>query len=154
MHFIPLKDRQYTSEDMKLKKVYDQFGALLMELEKKALPADICSKINERIQIINNSTLSGTPLIKLINQVQKETLKQLEQQLKIVPERYYQGMWMLLGMSGIGLPIGVAFGLSIGNIGLLGTGLPIGMLIGLMIGIAMDKKALQEGRQLAIRISC
>ena len=153
MHFIPLKDRQYTAEEIKLKKVYEQFRALLMELEKKALPADICSTINERIQTINNSALSGTPLINLINQVQKDTLKQLEQQLKIVPQRHYQGMWMLLGMSGIGLPIGVAIGLSIGNIGLLGTGLPIGMLIGLMIGIFMDKKALQEGRQLAIKIS-
>jgi hypothetical protein len=61
-------------------------------------------------------------------------------------------MWMLFGMSGIGLPIGVAFGLSIGNIGLLGLGLPIGMAIGLAIGMSLDKKALNEGRQLNIEI--
>jgi hypothetical protein len=34
---------------------------------------------------------------------------------------------MVLGMSAFGIPMGVAFGLSMGNIGLLGIGLPIGM---------------------------
>jgi hypothetical protein len=55
-------------------------------------------------------------------------------------------------MSAIGLPLGVAFGVSVGNLGLLGLGLPIGMAIGIAIGTAMDKKALQEGRQLNVEI--
>ena len=59
---------------------------------------------------------------------------------------------MVLGMSAIGLPIGSAFGLLIGNIGLLGLGLPIGMVIGLLIGYRMDKKAQAEGRQLNIEL--
>ena len=56
---------------------------------------------------------------------------------------------MVLGMSSFGLPMGVAFGLALGNIGLMGLGLPIGMGIGLAVGTNMDKKALAEGRQLA-----
>ena len=59
---------------------------------------------------------------------------------------------MLFGFTGFGLPIGVAFGLLMGNIGLMGLGLPIGMAIGLAFGVTMDKKALNEGRQLNIAI--
>lgn len=59
---------------------------------------------------------------------------------------------MLFGFTAFGLPIGVAFGLSLGNIGLLGLGLPIGMAIGFAIGSLLDKKAFTEGRQLNIEI--
>jgi hypothetical protein len=55
-------------------------------------------------------------------------------------------------MTSFGLPLGVAFGISIGNIGLLGLGLPIGMAIGLAVGTSMDKKAAAEGRQLAFEV--
>ena len=61
-------------------------------------------------------------------------------------------MWLAIGMSAFGLPIGVAFGLSIGNIGLMAIGLPIGMAIGAAVGTGMDKKALEAGRQLDIEI--
>jgi hypothetical protein len=76
-------------------------------------------------------------------------LKLLEKEQKIVPKKHYQTLWMVLGMSSFGLPMGVAFGLALGNIGLMGLGLPIGMGIGLAMGTKMDKKALAEGRQLA-----
>lgn len=51
-------------------------------------------------------------------------------------------------MSAFGIPMGVAFGLSIGNLGMLGIGLPIGMGIGVAAGTVMDNKAFKEGRQL------
>lgn len=57
---------------------------------------------------------------------------------------------MVLGMSAFGIPMGVAFGLSMGNIGLLGIGLPIGMGVGVGVGSYLDKKALTEGRQLDV----
>ena len=72
----------------------------------------------------------------------------------MVPKNYYRNMWLALGMSVFGLPIGVAFGASIGNMGLLGVGLPIGMAIGTLVGSQMDKKALKESRQLNIEIKC
>ncbi len=55
---------------------------------------------------------------------------------------------MSLGMAAFGLPLGVVFGSSTGNMGLLGIGLPIGMVIGMGVGSKMDKKAFEEGRQL------
>jgi hypothetical protein len=48
--------------------------------------------------------------------------------------------------------MGVAFGISLGNLGLLGLGLPIGMAVGVGVGSMMDKKALQEGRQLDFEV--
>ncbi|MFY8110592.1 MAG: hypothetical protein ACOVKP_01170 [Flavobacterium sp.] len=87
-----------------------------------------------------------------MTQKQTKIIKLLEKELKIVPKNYYRNLWSALGMSVFGLPMGAALGLSIGNIGLLGIGLPIGMLIGMLVGSQMDKKAFQEGRQLAIEI--
>ena len=50
------------------------------------------------------------------------------------------------------LPIGAAIGSVSGNMGVLGAGLPIGMGIGIAVGMSMDKKAINEGRQLDIEI--
>ena len=147
-----LNIRQDISTDNKLNRIYTQFNELLNELRKKELNENVEMSINESINNLNSSTLSGTQLTKLVKQKQTAILKQVEKEQKIVPKNYYRTMWMLVGMSGIGLPIGVAFGLSIGNIGLLGLGLPIGMAIGLVIGMSLDKKALNDGRQLNIEI--
>jgi hypothetical protein len=152
MSIKELNKRQDISTDNKLSRNYTQFGELLNELRKKELNENVEKFINERIDNINSSTLNGTQLIKFIKQKQTEILKLVEKQHKIVPKNYYRNIFMLFGMSGIGLPIGVAFGLSIRNLGLLGIGLPIGMAIGLAIGMSLDKKALNEGRQLNIEI--
>lgn len=147
-----LNIKQDISTDNKFNRIYAQFNELLNELRKKELNENVERSINESIDNLNSSTLSGTQLTKLVKQKQTAILKQVEKEQKIVHKNYYRTMWMLFGMSGIGLPIGVAFGLSIGNIGLLGLGLPIGMAIGLAIGMSLDKKALNEGRQLNIEI--
>lgn len=152
MNIKELSNKQNNFTDDKLAKIYAQFGELLNELRKRELPLNMDNSVNEYVDQINSSALSETELAKLIKQKQTSILKQLEKELKVVPKNYYRNIWMLFGMSGIGLPIGVVFGLSIGNIGLLGIGLPIGMAIGLAIGALLDKKALNEGRQLNIEI--
>ena len=55
-------------------------------------------------------------------------------------------------MAAFGIPLGVAFGTSAGNMGLLGVGLPIGMVIGMAVGSDMDKKAFKDGKQLDLEI--
>lgn len=64
----------------------------------------------------------------------------------------YKTLGIALGMSGLGVPMGVAFGLSMGNMSLLGLGLPIGLGLGVAIGSRLDKKALNEGRQLDVEV--
>jgi len=152
MNIIELKERQDFSNDIKLSSIYSQFGELLYDLKKKELSINSIESINVSVEKINSSLLTGNELRKLVKQEQTAILKQVEKEHKIVPKNYYRNLWMLLGFTCFGLPIGVTFGLSIGNIGLMGVGLPIGMAIGSIVGSGLDKKALNEGRQLNLEI--
>jgi len=152
MNIIELKERQNFSADTKTNRIYIQLGELLNQLSKRNLPENIIESVNQDIEVVNAASLIGNDFRKLVKQKQNKIIKLLEKDLKVVPKNYYRNMWLALGMSVFGLPIGVAFGASIGNMGLLGVGLPIGMAIGALVGSKMDKKALEEGRQLNIEI--
>ena len=152
MNIIELKERQNFSADTKTNRIYIQLGELLNQLRKRNLPENIIDSVNKDIEVVNAASLIGNDFRKLVKQKQNKIIKLLEKDLKVVPKNYYRNMWLALGMSVFGLPIGVAFGASIGNMGLLGVGLPIGMAIGALVGSKMDKKALEEGRQLNIEI--
>ena len=147
MQIIELKNLPENNHDEKLTLAYIQFQHLLNELSKKPLPDIIVATINQDISELN--VLTTTEGLK---QKQKNILKLLEKQLKIVPKNYYRNLWFVLGMSVFGLPIGVAIALSVHNMGLLGTGFPLGMFIGMLVGAGMDKKALTEGRQLDLEV--
>ena len=140
------------NEDFKLNGIYSQFTKLLIELEKRELPDEIVISINSDIDEINSITNIGTELRKQIKQRLQRIIKLLEKDLKLVPRNYYRNIWMAKGMAVFGIPMGAAFGTSLGNMAYLGIGLPIGLAIGLGFGIGMDKKALKEGRQLDIEI--
>ena len=152
MNIIKLKERENISDDIKLSRIYVQLGELLKNLKKKQLTSEIVKSINGDIEELNSTSLASNELIKLVKQKQTKIIKVVEKELKIVPKNYYRNLWLILGMSAFGIPIGVAFGSSIGNMGLLGIGLPIGMGIGIVVGSGMDKKAFKEGRQLDIEI--
>ncbi len=150
MEIKKLHKTEDSFSDVKSHKTYTQFVELLNELSKKELPETIISALNTSVDKINASTLEGKQLCRFIKQEQTSLLRKIEKELKLVPKNYYRNMWMMLGMTAFGLPIGASIGVSIGNIGLLGIGLPIGMGIGIVVGSAMDKKAFKEGRQLGI----
>ena len=152
MDIIKLRDRQDIFSDVKLRRVYSQFVEFLRELEKKKLSQSVVDSINNHVQEINSSSLTGNELMNIVRQKQIKILKQLQKELKIVPKNYYRNLWLTLGMSAFGLPIGVAFGLSTGNMGMLAIGLPIGMGVGIAVGSFMDKKAKDEGKQLNIEM--
>ena len=129
MNIIELKIAQGINTDNKFCRIYSQFGELLSELKKKELPQNIIKLINDSVEQINSSALTETQLGKLVKQKQAIILKQTEKELKIVPRNYYRNLWMLFGFTAFGLPIGVIFGLSIGNIALLAIGLMQQVLI-------------------------
>ena len=89
-------------------------------------------------------------MLKEVNKARAAILKIVLDKLKLVPKGFYRTQWMMLGMTIFGIPIGVAFGAALGNMGLLGTGLPIGMALGIGLGMAKDKKAETEGLQLDV----
>jgi len=152
MNITELNNRPDLSGDNKLHRIYEQLGMLIKAINNKALPVDTERSISQHVAVVNASALDGPALSTLVKKQQTAILKQLEKEHKIVAKNHYRNMWMLLGFTAFGLPIGSAFGLSIGNIGLIGVGLPIGMAIGAAVGSSMDKKAFKEGRQLDIEI--
>ncbi len=147
-----LRYREDSASKSKLNKTQIQFRELIGELNNKNLPDKTVEIINKHIEELNSPLLSDSAFKSLLIKKQAQIIKLLEKTHKLVPINYYRNLWMVLGMSAIGLPIGVAFGASIGNMGLLAIGLPIGMIIGLAMGSAMDKKASKEGRQLNIEL--
>ena len=138
--------------NIKVNNSIEQFKQLNKLLNDKKLPVKIIEKINFEIELLNSSQLVGNSLLHLIKKKQNKIIRLTEKELKIVPKNYYRNLWMVLGMSAFGLPLGVAFGLSMGNIGLLAIGLPIGMGIGVLVGSKLDKKASESGKQLDIEL--
>ena len=143
-----LIERQQFSENLKAFNLYEQLGRLLNALEEKKLTTETVDLINQEIEHLNSISHIDKHFVKSIKEKENRIIKLLEKRHKVVPKNYYRKLWMILGMSAFGIPMGVAFGLSLGNMGLLGIGLPIGMAVGAGVGSSMDKKALNEGRQL------
>ena len=152
MEIQELKKRPGIEQNIKLYKAYTQFNTLLAELRKKSLPKEIVTSINEGIDHLNSISEPEKELRLQIKVVQTRILKLIEKKLKLVPKNHYRNTWLAVGMSVIGLPIGVVFGASLGNMAFLGLGLPIGMAMGIAVGSGMDKKALKEGRQIDFEI--
>jgi hypothetical protein len=152
MEIIHLRHREDLVNNPKLNQAQIQFVELIKDLNNKNLPDKTVKIINKQIEDLNSSLISGNGFIRQLIKKQTQIVKLLEKEHKLVPKNYYRNLWMVLGMSAIGIPIGVAFGVSIGNMGLLAIGLPIGMVVGLALGSGMDKKALKEGRQLNIEL--
>lgn len=148
MDYIKIVKRPNMENDKKLLVKYQNFESLLSELEQKEIPSEIKNFINEEIEAINSFSGTDPELSKKIRKTSSGILKRVEKDLKLVPKNYYRGLWLALGMSAFGIPIGFAIALNIGNMAFLGTGFPIGMGIGIAVGTAMDKKALDAGRQL------
>ena len=139
-------------ENERLVKAFNQLDKVLTELREKEVPDEVITSINITVDETNNFKGSEKELRKQIRKAQSGIIKLIEKKLKIVPKNYYRNLWLVLGMSAFGIPIGLALGASQGNNGLLGAGLPIGMVIGIAVGTSLDKKAFKEGRQLDVEI--
>ncbi len=147
-----LIERQNISESLKASKAYQQLGKLLNALKEKMLPAETIDLINNEIDQLNSISDIGKTFVKATKETENRIIKLVEKKHKIVPKNYYGKLWMVLGMSAFGIPIGLAFGLSIGNFGMLAIGIGLGLAIGVGVGSSMDKKAFNEGRQLEFEV--
>jgi len=152
MEYLNLKIQSNFEQDEKLPKACNLFNKLIEELKKKDIPLEMKQFINDEIGSINSFSGSNNEIRKLIRKSQRKILRKMEKYLKITTKNHYRNLWLALGMSSFGIPIGVAYGASIGNMGMLGLGLPIGMGIGIALGNYLDKKALNAGKQLDVEI--
>lgn len=151
MAFIDIKHQPKRNPSLKLQDKLSALQELLKELEQHDLSSTAINYINKELKDLNDKDSTDPKLHKAVLNTQNRILKFIEKQHKIVPKGYYQQLWLPLGMSVFGIPMGVVFGLSLGNMAFLGIGLPIGMVIGMAVGASMDQKAAKEGRQLQFK---
>ncbi|MCU4157353.1 hypothetical protein J1N10_15360 [Carboxylicivirga sp. A043] len=147
---IPLRALKPLEVSQKDFRHYTYMVRLVSELNKRELPSEVVRFINDNIELINHAIDNKFELKKQIKTSKNAILKLLEKQLKLVTKNHYRNLWMVLGMTVFGVPIGIAYGNMIDNMAFLGIGIGIGMSIGLALGSSMDKKAAVEGRQLDI----
>lgn len=152
MRITELEGRANRVDNDKAQAKVAQFKSLILELEKKQLPDTIVAAINLEVQELNTTVGTDDDFSKLLKKKQSAIITLVEKKLKIVPQYYYRNLWKTLGMSVFGLPLGVALGTLMGNMGLLGIGLTTGMGIGILVGTKLDQKAKVEDRQLSIEI--
>ncbi|OOG78439.1 hypothetical protein [Algoriphagus sp. A40] len=148
MPFTPQTFRPSFEVNPKLAKAAHNLSSLLIAIGQKSITPGHEQKINEMVAGVNDFSSPDPELLKHLTSVQVGILKLLENDLQIVAKNHYQGQWLAIGMAAFGIPLGVAFGASLGNMAFMGLGLPIGMGIGIAVGTAKDTQALQEGRQL------
>ena len=136
----------------KLTKKFTSLSNLIFAAGKHQLPDSFVTFVNKEIQQISQFPGNTEETTKMLDNIQKTFLKKLEKEHHLVPKNYHRNLWIPLGVGGFGLPIGVIFGLSIGNMAFLGAGLPIGLAIGMAYGAYLDQKAEKEGRQLDFEV--
>lgn len=152
MEFIELKKQSKFEQNKRLVKVYSNLEKILNELRKREIPIAIVVMINNDIELINSFFGSDRQLLRLMRKVQTKIIQLLEKQLKIVAKNYYRNLWLAIGMTAFGIPLGVGVGASLGNTAYMGLGISLGMVFGIAVGTIMDKKAKKEGRQLDIEL--
>ena len=150
MEIKPLQINAAFSPVRKLSGKFESFQKLIDELNKNDIPAEMTISINKDVDDINRFVGSAKDTSRLLNKRQTQIATKLEKELKLVTINHHRNKWLALGMAAFGLPIGVAFGISMGNLGLLGIGLPIGLGIGVLVGMSLDKKAKESGKQLDV----
>ncbi len=148
MQINNLNPRSEIKKESKLAKQFQQFEHLLNELNYKEIPQELVSEFNNEIDQINAMPYDEKTLSKRIKKTQSGILKKLEKDLKLVTKNHYRNLWLALGIGAFGVPLGVAFGTSLGSMAYIGIGMPVGMVIGMAVGTSMDKKAMDGGKQL------
>lgn len=137
-------------QQSKLVKSFHKIQVLVDELNKKEIPEVIQDQINQKIEKISAFSGSDVQLSKLISGTYREILKLVRKELGIVPRHFYQNLWMALGLSVFGVPLGFVYAAATDNPGLFSVGIAMGLPIGLAIGMQMDKKKEREGKQIQI----
>lgn len=138
-----LEIRNSIDQDKKLAKALFKMKNLIEALNKKEIPEEVASIINEDIRTLNTFSGIDKEVRKLLRKTYSKILKLVEKELKWVPKNHYRNTWLAIGLVAFGIPLGAAFS----NIGL---GIPLGMIFGMVVGSFMDKKAEKEDKQLDI----
>ncbi len=153
MELEGLKTRNFSEKKRALSKEYSLLEQLVQELQNSELPPEVVVELNTEIFRLNAVLDNDLKLYFYVKLVKKKILKTLHNDLEIVPKNYYRNLWLALGMSVFGLPLGVILSAILDNTISIAIGLPIGLAIGLAVGAEMDKRALENNKQLELEIN-
>lgn len=135
-----IEKRLKSVSDEKIQKALNELIIVFEDLDRREIPTESVSELLKRLKNILVQELH----LKQINRLKTDLLGALRKQFGLVTPKYYQTLWMILGMTIFGVPFGMIFSLAIDNMAFLGLGFGFGMPIGMAIGIAKDKKALED----------
>ncbi len=153
MELEGLRKRNFSGKKSAVIKEYSLLKQLVQELQNRELPPEVVVELNVEISRLNAVVDNHIKLFFYIKLVKKKMLKTLLEDLEIVPKNYYRNYWLVLGMSAFGLPLGILLSSILDSNSFIAIGLPIGMVIGMAIGSEMDRRALENNRQLELEIN-
>ncbi len=145
MKIEKLKNREELLQNKKYVKTYRKMQDLITAINKKEIPDEFISVINEGIKSLNSFVGTEKQLIKRIKKTTSNTAKFVDTKLKLVSKHHYRNFGLVMGML-----FGPILTLSIDGLGYSGLGMVLGMVIGTAIGVSYDDKAAKEGRQLDV----
>ncbi|MBB6463032.1 hypothetical protein [Flammeovirga kamogawensis] len=147
MNITKIQKRATAEENKKLLSLYSKIENLLTAIGQKELPESEISSINEQVDSINSFDGNDKALIKLLKRTYSTLISHFETKFSYTGKNYYRNRWLAIGMMG-----GVIIG-TLTNAINIGIGLSIGLCLGIAYGTHLDKKAAENGNQLAIEIS-
>lgn len=153
MKLQDLQMRALSGKKKSLIKEYQLLEELIAELQARELPPEVVVNMNIEISRLNAVVDDHIKLYFYVKLVKKKLLKSILKDLEIVPKNYYRNFWLAMGMSVIGIPFGALFSMLLDNYSYISFGMLIGMVLGLAIGTELDKKALENNRQLQLEIN-
>ena len=145
MELPELEVKEKNQLKKKEQKALEQFNELISALNDKELDEGMIEHIKGNMSNVRSELTFNT-----IKKEESKILDYVKREKGYVAQNHYMTLWIALGMSAIGVPIGVAIGLALDQLGFMGIGIGGGLAIGVAIGSAKDKKAKEQGKQLPI----
>ena len=145
MELPELEVKEKNQLKKKEQKALEQFNELISALNDKELDEEMIEHIKGNMSNVRSELTFNT-----IKKEESKILDYVKREKGYVAQNHYMTLWIALGMSAIGVPIGVAIGLALDQLGFMGIGIGGGLAIGVAIGSAKDKKAKEQGKQLPI----
>lgn len=150
--FVKLIERAETQQKKNWQETQTKYENLLNQLQTKELTSSFIDFVDEEINKLNQSELIAKKYFRMMESSRRRIINKMVQDLKLYPKQYHQNMWLALGMSVFGIPIGMLMSIVLDSMAFIGIGLPLGLSIGIFVGQAKDKKAKSEGKQIDTQI--
>lgn len=145
MELSHLQPQDEKSLEKKEQKAVDHFNEIIDALNAKEIDENTVTYIHERMASIQENFSFNT-----IKKEESKVLDFVNKQHGYVAQNHYKSLWIALGMSAIGVPIGVGIGLALDQLGFMGIGIAMGLTVGIIIGSTKDKEAKKKGKQLHV----